>query len=91
MKEKIDIFRSSSPANRAVLVNSIYFSTVMHCLRHLRQSEELSGNRWAEVFRQQCQVHGIDIEQTDEYLAAQKLLKAPLGLMDTYFFKGADE
>lgn len=92
LKEKIDIARNSSK-NRAVLVNSIYFSAVMQCLSELK-SEDAPDDaecKWARVFRQKCFNLGLDIKLHDEYMLAQKLMKYPFALIDTYLFGDSNE
>jgi hypothetical protein len=91
MKERIDVFRNTAK-NRAILINSIYFAAVVHCLSELQQSaSEYEGRRWAEVFSQQCHNRSIDLEHDQAYSMAQKLLGHPLGLLNTYVFSEATE
>ncbi|HLG99800.1 MAG TPA: hypothetical protein VKX49_26055 [Bryobacteraceae bacterium] len=91
LKEKIDKFRNSSK-NRAILINSIYFAAVMQCVDHLRDDQgEYDDRRWAQIMRQQCHNLNIDIKDHDEYMIAERLLKFPLGLLDTYVFQESQE
>ena len=92
MKEQIDRFRAASKANKAILINSIYFAAVMQCLVSLQQdADEYEGKRWTEVIRQQCQNHNLDPESHDAYLLAQRLMKLPTALLRTYVFPGQPE
>jgi hypothetical protein len=85
LKEKIDVARSST-RNKAVLINSIYFASVMQCVRHLRDGTDYDDYRWAHVMRQQCHNLGIDLEGAEEYLLAERLLKFPVSLLEAYVF-----
>lgn len=85
LKEKIDIARSSS-RNKAILINSIYFASVMQCVRNLRDGSDYDDYRWAHVMRQQCHNLGIDLDAAEEYLLAERLLKFPVGLLEAYVF-----
>ena len=85
VKEIIDRVRNTTK-NRAVLLNSIYFGAVMHCIRHLKSSDEFDGYRWAMVIRHQAVEANINIDTEDEYLVAQKLLQLPLNMLTTYVF-----
>lgn len=87
LKGSIDEARNKKE-NKAILLNSIYFATVMQCISNLRRNEEgeYDSNRWARVILQKCHNLGLDIAQHDEYLLSQKLMKSPFGLIDTYIF-----
>lgn len=85
MKERIDAVRNDS-ANRAILINSIYFAAVMQCVRYLKDSD-YENQRWVQIFRQQCHNHNLSLENHAEYMIAETLLKYPLALLDTYVFQ----
>ena len=85
MKEKIDLARSSS-ANKSILINSIYFASVMQCVRNLREGSDYDECRWAQIIRQKCHNLGIDVGMEDEYLVTERLMKFPLGLLTAYVF-----
>jgi hypothetical protein len=85
MKEKIDLARSSS-RNQSVLINSIYFASVLQCVHNLRDGSDYDDYRWAQIIRQKCHNLGIDIAAEDEYLVAERLMKFPLGLLAAYVF-----
>jgi hypothetical protein len=89
MKEKIDNFRTTSK-NKAILLNSLYFAAVMQCLSHLK-GKEYDNCRWAHIIRQQCTNHHLNIETHDEYMLAQRLMKFPLSVMDTYLFRDLEQ
>lgn len=89
LKEKIDAARNN-PAHRAVLMNSIYFSAVMQCIALIRRDADVDG-RWAKVIAQKCHNENLMIEDHDEYLIAERLMKSPFQLVDEYVFKGGDE
>jgi hypothetical protein len=83
-KERIDIGRSATK-NKAILINSLYFSAVMQCVGLLRAGAEYDEWRWAVIMRQQCHNLGIDLS-ADEYLISEQLMKYPLGLLSAYVF-----
>jgi hypothetical protein len=85
VKEKIDLARNS-PKNKAILINSIYFASVMQCIRSLRDQTDYDDYRWAQVMRQQCHNLGIQLTVEDEYLISERLMKFPLGLLAAYVF-----
>lgn len=84
-KEVLDRVRNTD-ANRAVLINSIYYGAVMQCIRYLKAGDVYEDYRWAKVIRTQLQATGVDVDAEDEYLIAQKLLRQPLGLLNAYAF-----
>jgi hypothetical protein len=86
MKAKIDAARNSS-TNRAILINSIYFASVMQCVRYLSDIQDGDARRWVQIFSQQMQNHGIALESHAEYHIAETLLKMPLSMLDTYVFQ----
>lgn len=90
LKAKIDLARNSK-ANRAVLMNSIYFSSVTHCVSILQQEKnEYAGAKWADVILQRCHNENINIEDHDSYMVTERLLRNPFQLVDTYVFSGTD-
>lgn len=89
LKASISVARGHKK-NKAILLNSIYFATVMQCISHLKKdAAEYSSYRWAQVIQNKCHNLHVDLKNHDEYLAAQKLMKTPFGLIDTYIFKEA--
>jgi hypothetical protein len=88
LKARIDVARNS-PQNQAILLNSIYFAAVMQCVSLLRQTADYDEYRWAGIFRQRCTDVGSQIESEDESRIAQRLMKQPFALIDTYFFGDA--
>jgi hypothetical protein len=90
MKEKIDNFRTDR-RNKAILINSLYFSAVMQCLSMMKSGEGYDEQRWAKIIEQQCSRAGIDLQKEEEYSAAQKLLLYPLTIFETYLLNGGVE
>lgn len=91
LKAKIDVARNNK-GHRAILMNSIYFAAVMQCITLLRKGED-SESRWAKVISQKCHNFGMNIDEHDEYLIAERLMKSPFQLVDAYVFKaqGAEQ
>lgn len=88
MKEKIDSARNVT-ANRAILVNSIYFGAVMQAIQNLKEnSSDFEEYRWAEVVYRKAHNMGIDIKHHEAYNSAQRFMNFPLSLLNTYVFKG---
>lgn len=86
LKEKIDVARNNT-SNRAVLMNSIYFSAVMQCVGYLKNEEsEFAGSKWARVFKQKCHNENINIEEHEEHIVAQRLMRSPFRLIEAYLF-----
>jgi hypothetical protein len=91
LKEKIDAARNNK-ANRAVLMNSIYFAAVMQCISQLKNGkDDADGTRWGKVILQKCHNDGINVEDHEEYLIAERLMKSPFQLVDAYVFQGGDQ
>jgi hypothetical protein len=89
MKEKIDDARNTTE-NRAILLNSIYFASVMQAVQKLKESsDEYEGRKWAEVFMMQLHNKGIDLSSHDSYIIAERLMKYPLQVLDHYIFQGS--
>lgn len=91
MKESIDNARNST-ANRAILINSLLFASVMQSIEKLKLGE---GNydeyKWAKIITQSAHNNSIDIYNHDSYLTAEKLMKHPLTILDNYVFKKGAE
>ena len=87
MKESIDNARSSSLA-KSVLINSIYSSAVTHAIQRMKDESDYSENKWAKVILRQLHNQHLDLA-TDAYILAQKLMKQPLGILNTYVFARA--
>ncbi len=88
LKESIDNSRSSTVC-KSVLVNSLYFSAVVHAIQRLKEigeAGEFGELKWAKVMERQIHNHHVDLTNTDAYLIAQKLMKHPLGVLNTYVF-----
>jgi hypothetical protein len=88
LKTKIDAARNTSQ-NKAILLNSIYFAAVMHCIETIKAGEA-PEKRWAEIIEQKIHNAGIDLASHDTYLVAEKLMQFPFKLVDTYVFAGED-
>jgi hypothetical protein len=86
LKSQVDDARNNK-GHRAVLMNSIYFAAVMQCLSFLKNGEDSKETRWGRVIMQKCHNAGIDIDQHEEYLIAEKLMKNPFQLVDAYVFQ----
>ncbi|MCC2963462.1 hypothetical protein LK540_23775 [Massilia sp. IC2-278] len=89
MKESIDNSRSSNLC-KSVLINSIYFSSVVHAVQRLKDGGEYEDLKWAKVMIRQIHNAHIDINATDAYVIAQKLMKHPLSVLNMYVFSGAE-
>ncbi|WNO04512.1 hypothetical protein [Rhodoferax mekongensis] len=85
MKESIDNSRSSAQC-KSVLMNSIYFGAVVHAIQALKDEDTESDLRWVRVFERQIHNSGLSIAADDSYVIAQRLMKSPLNLLNTYFF-----
>lgn len=87
-KGSIDQARNSTK-NRAVLINSIYFSAAMQAIQHLKDSEdEHKSKKWGEVILNKAQNEGLDLEAEDAYYLTEKLLQEPLKRLKDLVFKG---
>jgi hypothetical protein len=89
MKESIDNSRSSN-VGKSVLINSLYFSTVVHAISRLKEGDALEDMKWAKVMKMQIHNHHLELESTDAYVIAQKLMKHPLSVLHTYVFAKAE-
>ncbi len=90
LKALIDDARNNK-SHRAVLMNSIYFSAVMQCLSFLKHGGvDVSETRWGKVIAQKCHNEGINLEEHDEYMVAERLMKSPFRLVEAYVFKGVE-
>ena len=86
LKERIDVARNEA-TNKAILLNSLYFGAVMQCLSYLKHQEsEHETYRWAQIIRQKCHDMNLSLENHDEAVVAQHLMKYPFALVDTYCF-----
>lgn len=88
MKESIDNARSSS-LSKSVLINSIYFSAVVHAIQRMKDGAEYGETKWARVIQRQLHNQHLDLNAIDAYILAQKLMKHPLGVLNTYVFAKA--
>lgn len=89
MKEAIDNSRSTNLC-KSVLLNSIYFSAVVHAIQRLKDDGDFEDYKWAKVMERQIHNHHIDLVNTDAYVIAQKLMKQPLTVLNTYIFSKAE-
>jgi hypothetical protein len=85
MKESIDASRNSTPC-KAILINSLYYSAVVHAIQRLKDGNECEDFKWVRVFEQQIHNFHIDLSSTDAYIIAQKLMKHPLGVLKAHVF-----
>jgi hypothetical protein len=86
-KQAVDQARNGR-RNRAVLINSIYFSALMEAIQKLKEEEGTYAHlRWAQVILQQCHNAAIDIRAHESYAVAQRLLNSPLSLLNQYVFQ----
>ena len=88
LKEKIDVARNNK-GHRAVLMNSIYFAAVMHCIVLLQQDDESNNTRWGRVIIQKCHNESLNLEDHAAYLIAERLMKSPFQLVEAYVFQGS--
>ena len=88
MKESIDNARSSS-LSKSVLINSIYFSSVVHAIQRMKEGDDYGETKWARVIQRQLHNQHLDLSVLDAYILAQKLMKHPLGVLNTYVFAKA--
>lgn len=90
LKESIDNARNDK-TNKVILLNSVLFAAVMHALQRLKEGKDAyEGKRWAEVIKGQLHNNGWDLDAHDPYVLAQRLMKYPLAMLDTYVFKERD-
>lgn len=90
MKDSIDNARNVK-SNQVILLNSIYFAAVVQSLQRLKDSGgDFENKKWAEVIRRQVHNFGWDLNVTEPYILAQRLMKYPLALFGTYVFNGSD-
>jgi hypothetical protein len=85
MKESIDSSRNSTSC-KAILINSLYYSAVVHAIQRLKDCNEYEDFKWAKVFEHQIHNFHIDLHSTDAYIIAQKLMKHPLGVLKAHVF-----
>lgn len=90
LKKLIDQARNNT-AHRAVLMNSIYFAAVMQCLSLLKHGGvDVEHTRWGKIISQKCHNEGILLNEHDEYLVAERLMKSPFKLIGAYVFTGSE-
>ena len=90
LKVSIDLARNNREYS-AILANSIYFAAVMQCLSLLKSDLDYDSYRWAGIMRQACANAEISLDSEDESSIAQKLMKYPVALIDSYFFRAGQE
>lgn len=90
MKQAIDGARNNK-MYQVILLNSLYFAAVVQALQKLKEGgDAYEDKRWAEVIKMQLHNFGWDLAAHDPYILAQRLMKYPLTLLDTYVLKGKD-
>lgn len=90
MKESIDNARNDKP-KQVVLLNSLYFPAIVHALQRLKEGQdEYENQRWAQVILMKLHNSGWELKEHDAYILAQRLMKQPLAILDTYVLKGKD-
>jgi hypothetical protein len=78
--------------NAVVLINSLYFSAVIHLLQRLSAGDgAYEGKRWATIVNRKIHNEGWDLKSTDPYIMAQRLMKYPLEMLDSKVFKGVGQ
>jgi hypothetical protein len=91
MKESVDNARNSRN-NKAILLNSIYFSAVVQAIQKLKDNaEDYKDKKWAKVILMQAHNKGYDLENQDAYLTGQELMMYPLSILNEYIFKGQEK
>lgn len=88
MKQTVDKARNVSEA-KAVLLNSVYFATVIHAVQAIKDKSVNEDARWVRGFNQQIANTGSNIEADDAYIIAQRLLQKPLNKLKKMFFDKA--
>jgi hypothetical protein len=90
MKNSIDNARNVK-ANQVILLNSLYFAAVVQALQRLKDgSEDYELSRWAQIIKRQLHNAGWDLSTTEPYILAQRLMKRPFSLLETYVFGEAE-
>ena len=89
MKRKIDNARNNK-VNRVILINSLYFSAAMQAIQYLKEGDDYNDLKWAHVIRKQIHNNSMSIETDPAYMIAQRLMKMPLSLLESYVFKEPD-
>jgi len=89
MKESIDNARNNT-SMKVILINSIYFTAAVHAIQRLKEfGSDYEEKKWSRVFYRQIHNNGLDLD-TDAYILAQKLMKYPLKVLNSYVLKGAE-
>lgn len=88
MKEAVDNARNSKQ-NQIILLNSLYFSAVVQAIQKLKDDlSDFEEKKWAKVVIGQLNNNGWDIKSHEAYQLAQRLMRYPLSLFETYIFDG---
>ncbi len=91
MKESIDNARNDK-SKQVVLLNALYFPAVTHALQILKQGAEAYENqRWAQIITMKLHNFGWELNEHEAYILAQRLMKHPLSILDTYVLKGKEQ
>ncbi|MFM1848442.1 MAG: hypothetical protein RL417_1916 [Pseudomonadota bacterium] len=89
-KEAIDLARNK-PANRLVLLNSIYFAVVMQGLQRLKDDlGDYEHYKWAKSFQGRLAMKDLKLESEDSCKLAQLLMENPLKHL-TNVFAGSEK
>jgi len=90
LKEAIDNARNNI-THRAMLLNSIYFSAVVHVVQRLKDmSDDYEARKWSRVIFRQLHNMGLNLSTTDAYILAQQLMKFPLTTLHHHVLRGAE-
>lgn len=90
MKASIDSARNDKP-KQVVLLNSLYYPAVIQALHRLKESAgDYEEKRWAKIIKMQLHNAGWALENHEPYVLAQRLMKYPMVILDTYVLKGKD-
>lgn len=90
MKEILDNARNTR-RNKIILLNSLYFAAVMEAIQSIKNKGGHEDKKWHQVIEKKAHNIGCDLESQEAHMAAQTLMRHPLGLFDAYrIFKGED-
>lgn len=90
IKESIDNARNDKQ-KQVVLLNSLYYPAVIQALQRLKESaSDYDEKRWAKVIKMQLHNAGWALENHEPYVLAQRLMKHPMVMLETYILKGKD-
>lgn len=76
--QRVQDFRQTDDATRAVLMNALYVPVIMEVLDRLRDGEaQFEQYRWLYPFKARCEMAEIDLSKPDLFNDAQRLLLNP--------------